>query len=352
MHLKCLSAARHSQILQLFKMRQRRVFLLNLMPRYRKILQYGCNFQHVEQLHGLLWEVPCAYVPRGAQVLLITWVLEWLFFVLFCCLVGARPYLNLLQHCASAMGRLGAEAGRSLEQPSPRVSLVQCEAQSCYALVEVGVGRKPLKHGVDPKPLTQPCSHAVLHGLEIGPVSEGMELSAVPYTPEMSHQMLAADAGLATADPRTIVLVLVTSFPLHLHVRTSQYQVPQLWLLCLTPYVPLTRTQRGSALAGRDSPPFRITQDSWPWRNTASKQPWGELAQLEESQAAGTPVLSQTEGSPSPYPASGQPGADAQQKSTRAGQAQRYFLHFILPVSGNLEFRNFLSQGSIFISAV
>lgn len=182
----------------------------------------------MEQLHGLLWEVPCAYVPRGAQVLLITWVLKWLFFVLFRCLVGARPYLNLLQHCASAMGRLGAEAGRSPEQPSPRVSLVQCKAQSCYALVEVGVGTKPLRagHGADPKPLSQPCSHAVLHGLEMGPVSEGMELSAVPYIPVTSRQTLVADAGLATADPRSIVLVLVTAFPLQLHVRTLDLTVP------------------------------------------------------------------------------------------------------------------------------
>lgn len=110
-----------------------------------------------------------------------------------------------------------------------------------------------------------------------------------------------------------------------------------------------------SAPTGRENSLFwitRITQDSRTWRNTVSKQPWCELALLEKSQAAGTAVLSQTEGSPRPHPVSEQPVADAQRKSTRAGQVQQCFLRFILPVSGKLEFRDFLSQGCIFISAV
>lgn len=103
------------------------------------------------------------HVPRGAQVLLITWVLRWFGFF------GMRPYLNLLQLCASAVGRLGSlreEPGRSPEQHSPSLSFseeLQCKAQSGYALVEGEVGRKCLSagHGVDPKSLTHLYSSPV-----------------------------------------------------------------------------------------------------------------------------------------------------------------------------------------------
>lgn len=96
----------------------------------------------------------------------------------------------------------------------------------------------------------------------------------------------------------------------------------------------------------------RVAQDSRTQRNAASEQPSCELAQLERSQAAGRAVLSQAEGSPRLYPVSGQPVANAQQKSTGAGQVQRYFLRFILPASGSLEFRDFLIQSCIFISGL
>lgn len=288
----------------------------------------------------------------------------WLFGVLF---FGMRPYLNLLPLCVSAMGRLGSlreEPGRSLERHSPPLLFceeLRCKAQSCYALVEGEVGRKCLSagHGVDLKSFTHLYSYPVWHRLEMGPVSEEMNLSVISYTPMRSCQSnVVARAGLAAADPGSVLdLVLVIAFPLHLYVRTLDLIVPSSSSLGIVSknLCPFDLIPTGSTLTVRDNPLFWIawiTHDSRTWRYIASKQPWCELAQLEKSQAAGTAVLSQTEGSPRPYPVSDQPIADAHQKSTGAGQVQRYFLHFILPVSGNLEFRDFLSQGCIFNSAV
>lgn len=136
---------------------------------------------------------------------------------------------------------------------------------------------------------------------------------------------------------------------------TSLYQVSQLSSLCLKTCVPLPWSQWGSVSSGRENPVFWITwitQDRRTWRNTASEQPSCESAQLERSQAAGRAVLSQAEGSPRLHPVSDQPATKAQQKSTEAGQAQIYFLCFNLLASGSLEYRDFLIQSCIFISAV
>lgn len=161
-------------------------------------------------------------MPRGAQVLLITWVLKWFGFLVF---FGVRPYLNLLQLCASAMGRpgsLGEEPGRSPEQHSPPLLFseeLQCKTQSCYALVEGEVGRKRLRagHGVDPKSLTHPYSHPVWHRLETGPASEETDLSVISYTPMRFCQSDVASADLAMTGPGSVLaLVLVIAFPLQL----------------------------------------------------------------------------------------------------------------------------------------
>jgi len=99
------------------------------------------------------------------------------------------------------------EPGRSPEQLSPPLSFseeLQCKAQSCYALVEGEVGRKCLRseQGMDPKSLAHLYSHPVWHRLEMGPVSEEMDLSAISYTPMRSCQSdVVASAGLATAAP-------------------------------------------------------------------------------------------------------------------------------------------------------
>lgn len=175
------------------------------------------------------------HVPRGAQVLLITWVLRWFgFFGLV--FFGMKPYLNLLQLYASAMGRLGSlgeEPGRSPKQSSSPLSFskeLQCKTQSCYSLVEGEVGRKcpSAGHGMDPKSLTHPYSYPVWHRLEMGPVSEEMNLSVISYIPMRSCQSdVVGSAGLAAADPESILaLILVIAFPLQLHVRTLDFIVP------------------------------------------------------------------------------------------------------------------------------
>lgn len=55
---------------------------------------------------------------------------------------GMRPYMNLLQLCASAVRRLRSlreEPGRRLERHSSLLLFrkeLQCNTQSCYALLE------------------------------------------------------------------------------------------------------------------------------------------------------------------------------------------------------------------------
>lgn len=97
-----------------------------------------------------------------------------------CCFVGvfgARPYLNLLQLCASAMGSLGAGAGRSPEQPSPP-RWWRAAVQSTELLHPGGSQswKKASKYWVRHSTKTpyKLCSHAVLHSLEMGPLVEYM----------------------------------------------------------------------------------------------------------------------------------------------------------------------------------
>lgn len=131
-------------------------------------------------------------------MLLITCVLKQFgFFGEFLCFgflgfflhFGARPYLNLLQLRASAMGRLGRlgeEPGVSLKQHSSPLLFseeLQCKTQSCYTLVEREVGRNcsSAGHGMDPKSLKRLCSHSIRPRFVMGTVSEEMSLSVVSY---------------------------------------------------------------------------------------------------------------------------------------------------------------------------
>jgi len=66
-------------------------------------------------------------VPRGAQVLLITWALKWFGFLGF---FGMRPYLNLLQLCASAMGKLG-----SLKEEKKSLAEARSNSRPLFRLV-------------------------------------------------------------------------------------------------------------------------------------------------------------------------------------------------------------------------
>lgn len=167
------------------------------MLKYRHHL----HLQHVEQLRGLGWEVLCALRCTGAAHYLgarAVWFFGgflcfgFLFFLNF----GVRPYLNLLQLYACAIGRLGSlreEPDESLEQHSPPPLFseeLQCKTQSCYTLVEPEAGRNCLSsgHGMDPKSLTRPYSHSIWHWFVMGTVSEEMILSAVSYARMRSCQ--------------------------------------------------------------------------------------------------------------------------------------------------------------------
>lgn len=130
----------------------------------------------------------CCSLPGCSSGLGFWWGFVFWFFGLFFLNFGVRPYLNLLQLCASAMGRLGSlgEPGVSLEQSSPPLLFseeLQCKTQSCYTLVEREVGRNYLSagHGMDPKFLTCPYSHSIWHWFVMGTVSEEMSLSTVSY---------------------------------------------------------------------------------------------------------------------------------------------------------------------------
>lgn len=297
-------------------------------------------------------------------MLLITWVLKWFgFLVGFCVLFfwhffnfGVRPYLNLLQLCVSAMGRLGSlrEPGVSLEQCSPPLLFseeLQCKTQSCYTLVEREVSRNCLSagHGMDPKLLTRPYPHSIWHWFVMGTVSGEMSPSAVSYT-LMSPARVLVRSWQACFSFLSLLFFCSS-------IRTLDLIAPSFSGLIivsenLCPFALISvrvclSWQRKSCVLDT----LNYT-DSRTRRNRASEQPSCELSQLERSQPAGRAVLSQAEGSPRLHPVSDQPVVNAQQKSTGAGQVQRYFLHFILPASGSLEFRDFLIQSCVFISAV
>lgn len=131
----------------------------------------------------------CCSLPGAQAVWVFGGFLCFGFLVLFFFFnFGARPYLNLLQLCASAMGRLGSlgEPGVSLEQGSPPLLFseeLQSKTQSCYTLVERELGRNCLSagHGMDPKFLTRPYPHSIWHWFEMGTVSEEMSLRVVSY---------------------------------------------------------------------------------------------------------------------------------------------------------------------------
>lgn len=137
----------------------------------------------------------CCSLPGCSSSLVFWWVFVFWFFGFFFNF-GARPYLNLLQLYACAIGRLGSlreEPDESLEQHSPPPLFseeLQCKTQSCYTLVEPEVGRNCLSsgHGMDSKSLTCPYSHSIWHWFVMGTVSEEMILSAVSYAQIRSCQ--------------------------------------------------------------------------------------------------------------------------------------------------------------------
>lgn len=180
-------------------------------------------------------------VPRGAQVLLITWVLPW-FVVLLVFLERGLIWTSCSSvHLSWEAWEQGLAGARSNPHPLVGGGLL-CKALSCYTLVEVKVGRKPLStgYGTVPKPLTSCvpmlCCTAWRWGLLLN------TWCAILYTLVGSCQSnVVAGAGLVVADPRpNFFLALVITFPLQLYVRISQYQVLQLWLLCPKPHAPFT----------------------------------------------------------------------------------------------------------------
>lgn len=180
--------------------------------------------------------------PRGAQVLLITWVLPWFVVLLVVFLEWGLTWTSCGSvHLPREVWEQGL-AGAWSNPPPPR--WWRAAVQSTELLHPSGSQswKKAFKCWVRRRPETpyKLCSHAVPHGLEIGPVVEYMVchfLYPSGILPDRCGSWCWFGGGISKAQ---FLSCPYQHFTLQLHVRILQYQVLQLWSLCPKRYASLT----------------------------------------------------------------------------------------------------------------